>query len=222
MWSDILKQPKTILGNKSKMKRNLKPIPEKPPKKTCMETLQEYGDKLREVEGILGELKEKPGAPNERKFVKKGKFDWKAIQTEEEPVPSREGHSQDHNSDEEEELQIERAYSIVKEVPEEVACKALEYLKRDVDDVQHRTFKDKNDKSWIIIWRVDTEFEEYPAVVFGQDFADASVFLYIRESLGDVNRAEGPYHVKLNRSINLYKDYDEAEEQRWATELDWR
>ena len=106
MWENILKQPKAnlphpmVLGDVTQMKRKLKPIPEKPPKKTCMQILQEYGDKLRESEGILGKLEPVNNNPDKRVYRKK-------ISPEENP-------DLDPNEDVD---QLETIYSIVNEIP---------------------------------------------------------------------------------------------------------
>ena len=182
MWENILKQPKAnlphpmVLGDVTQMKRKLKPIPEKPPKKTCMEKIKEYGDFLREREGILGRLETQHDDPDERLF------------REESEEPDEEGK---HPL-----AKYERVYSRVRDIPEEVACKALEYLKRgNAEDVQHRTFK-HGEESWLIIWRVDIVFEEYPEEVFGENFAVGSVLLYI-------GRSENTRKIDENLSVKL-------------------
>lgn len=202
-WREIIKA-KGKLKNVPTMRTNLKKPPTKPEKKDCNTRLKAYGEYLSNRSSIISEVKVGVDfAPAVNK-----KFG-----------STREADEDDDGY----ERYTERIISNVESVPEEVACKALEYLEEDHhDDIVYRTIKDNSGQNWTIGWRVEDEFDDD----FAQEdlfFEDVAVMLVVYPS----NKYRGadnlPYPIMLSHRIILWnEDYTDKVKREMLNRIDWR
>ena len=203
-WKEIIKA-KGKLSSKPTMRTNLKKVPTKPKKRDCNSRLKAYATFLENREGIISELNlgEDFNPIVNRKFG-----------------PTREVDDSAHPTNEE---YTERVIAQADTIPEEVACKAVEYLEDDThDDIQYRNFKDNSGKDWTIGWRVENEFDDD----FAQEdlfFEDVAVMLVVYPSDKYKGPENLPHPIMLSHSIILWnEDYTYKVKREMVNRIDWR
>tara|TARA_R110001592_G_scaffold131517_4_gene345508 strand:+ start:1387 stop:1959 length:573 start_codon:yes stop_codon:yes gene_type:complete len=187
-WREIVKA-KGKLSTMPKMRTSLKKIPYTK-KSKCNEKLQEYSKYLEEVEGLSGTLP--IGKLHVRGYNQRVLKDFKSSTK----------------------LEIlERVIYLHKPIPEEVACKALEYLQRDeTDDIIYRTVKDNSGSNWTVGVRIDNQYEEF----YGMK--DMGILLVV------TNDADDEFSVYLSHRIVVENDTpeDKAALDKMQQKIDWR
>jgi len=201
-WREIIKA-KGKLSSKPTMRTNLKKVPTKPKKTDCNSRLKAYAEYLKNREGIISEL----NLGKDLESMVDKKFG-----------PTREVMDDDPDVNEK---YTERVIAQAETIPEDVACKALEYLEEDHhDDIKYRNFKDNSGKDWTIGWRVEDEFDDD----FAQEdlfFEDVSVLLAVYPR--NMKENDLPYPVMLSHRIILWnEDYTDKVKREMLDRIDWR
>ena len=195
-WREIMKAKGKLISSSKGMDLDIKPTPKKPKDTNCNQKLKEYAKFLADRDSIMFELK---AGKNFKPTVSK-KFG-----------PTRESDEEDKYT--------ERIIAQAATIPEEVACKALEYLEDDTnDDIQYRNFKDKSGENWTIGWLVQNEYEDFMIENF--DVEDAAVLLVVYKK--DATPADLPYPVYLSHRVILWEDNYQDHEEQILNEINWR
>ena len=195
-WREIIKAKGKLVSSSKGFDLDIKPTPKRRKDTNCNQKLKEYAKFLADRDSIMFELKE---GENFKPTVIK-KFG-----------PTREVDI--------DEKYTERIIAQAETIPEEVACKALEYLEDDTrDDIQYRNFKDKSGENWTIGWLVQNEYEDFMVENF--DTEDAAVLLVVYKK--DATSADLPYPVYLSHRIILWESNYQDKEEQILNKIDWR
>lgn len=205
-WREIIKA-KGKLKNVPTMRTNLRKVPVKPEKNDCNARLKSYGEYLSNRASIMSEVKEGIDfAPAVNK-----------------PHGSTREADESLSTGDLNERYTERIITNVKSVPEEIACKALEYLEEDHhDDIVYRTMKDNSGQNWTIGWRVEDEFDDD----FAQEdlfFEDVAVMLVVYPTDKYKGSDNLPYPIILSHRIILWnEDFTDKVKREMLNRIDWR
>tara|TARA_R110000751_G_scaffold2061_3_gene11169 strand:- start:890 stop:1510 length:621 start_codon:yes stop_codon:yes gene_type:complete len=202
-WREIIKakgklstKPSTKPSVGTSIKTKLKPIPQ-PSESNCNKKLEEYANML------------------ERKISAVSMWDnvWN--------YSARLSRKTSGVEDE----WFERIIYDYHPIPEEVACKALEYFNAaaHTEDVNWRTVKDKTDELWYVGWRVDKVWDNS----MGQ--SDAGVTLIISNAdIGGSGYSKIRWHnggggtfVHLSHRV-IIDNGSQLDEKEILSKIDWR
>lgn len=194
-WREIIKAKGKLVSSSKGIDLDIQPTPKKPKDKSCNQKLKEYSEYLLKRDSIMFEFN-------------KGE-NFKSLHNK------KYGPTKEVDIDEK---YTERIIAQYRPLPEEVACKALEYLEDDSsNDIEYRSFKDNSGVEWVIGWLVQDEYDELMVDTLDADDAAAVLIVSKRD---DENL---PYEVYLSHRIILwdYSSYSDKEKEI-LNKIDWR